>query len=72
MLLNLNASWEQVQVKLLEKELRSDLKMGVQLYSSLLLWKDDTEGKLFQMFKFFFSNCLFPMPDSDSDLDKCL
>ncbi|KAJ4820031.1 Outer arm dynein light chain 1 protein [Rhynchospora pubera] len=37
-------SWEQVQVKLIEKELCSCLKMGVQLYSTLLFWKDNIEG----------------------------
>ncbi|KAJ3702955.1 hypothetical protein LUZ61_006660 [Rhynchospora tenuis] len=37
-------SWEQVQVKLIEKELCSGLKMGLQLYSTLLFWKDNIEG----------------------------
>ncbi|KAJ8480099.1 hypothetical protein OPV22_023826 [Ensete ventricosum] len=38
-------SWEQVQVKLLEKCLCKDLKIGIFFYSMLLFWHDDSEGQ---------------------------
>lgn len=37
-------SWEQVQVKLLEKHICGSLKMGIFLYSMLLFWCDDCKG----------------------------
>ncbi|XP_010916192.1 uncharacterized protein [Elaeis guineensis] len=38
-------SWEQVQVKLLEKHIYGNLKMGIFMYSMLLFWHDSAEGE---------------------------
>ncbi|XP_008775381.2 uncharacterized protein LOC103695751 isoform X1 [Phoenix dactylifera] len=38
-------SWEQVQVKLLEKHIYGSLKMGMFLYSMLLFWHNSAEGE---------------------------
>ncbi|OAY83984.1 Serine/threonine-protein kinase 11-interacting protein [Ananas comosus] len=41
-------SWEQVQVKLLEKHICGSLKMGIFLYSMLLFWCDDCKGETWE------------------------
>lgn len=38
-------SWEKVQLKLLENCIHPSLEMGIFLYSLLMFWKNDTEGK---------------------------
>lgn len=39
---NLNDSWEQVQIALLEKYICGSIKMGIVFYSMLLFWHDNT------------------------------
>ncbi|KAJ6845008.1 uncharacterized protein M6B38_289960 [Iris pallida] len=38
-------SWEQVQVRLLEKDICGSLKMGIVFFSMLLLWQNKCEGE---------------------------
>lgn len=41
----MNDSWEQVQVRLLEKDICGSLKMGIILFSMLLFWQNKCEGE---------------------------
>jgi len=43
---NLNGSWEQVQVNLLEKYICGSIKMGIVFYSMVLFRHDNHEGML--------------------------